>query len=63
MTGATRPFNANELARRYPDHATYVARFAAASDRLVAGRWISEDDAEAMKKAADAALVPESARP
>ena len=44
----------------YPTHADYVAAISAATDRLAAGRWISPEDAAAMKRAAEAASVPEA---
>ncbi len=47
--GSTTPFTANELRRLYPDPAVYLAKFNAATDALVTGRWISKEDAEAMK--------------
>jgi alpha/beta hydrolase family protein len=59
IVGLRTPFSAETLRALYPDHATYVAKFSAATDRMVAQRWILPDDAEAMKKAAQAAKVPE----
>jgi hypothetical protein len=58
VTGAKRPFSPETLRALYPDHAAYVAKFNAATDRLLAGRWISAEDAAAMKAAAAAAPVP-----
>ncbi len=52
VMGARRPFTAAELGRLYPTPAAYRARFNAAADRLAAGRFISREDAEAMKRAA-----------
>ena len=63
VTGAKKPFTAETLKTLYPDHAAYVAKFNAATDRLLKGRWILEEDAEAMKKAAAAAPVPEAPKP
>ena len=54
VTGAKRPFPAERLKALYPDQATYLAKFNAATDRLLAGRWISAEDAAAMKTAAAA---------
>ncbi len=54
VTGAKRPFTPEILTALYPDHAAYVAKFSAATDRLLAGRWISAEDAAAMKAAAAA---------
>ena len=58
VTGAKRPFTAETLKALYPDQATYLAKFSAATDRLLAGRWISADDAGAMKAAAAASPKP-----
>jgi Alpha/beta hydrolase domain len=52
VAGAKKPFAPETLKSLYPDHAAYVAKFSAATDRLVAGRWISPEDAAAMKAAA-----------
>ena len=58
VMGAKTPFTPEKLKELYPDHAAYVAKFSAATDRLVAGRWISADDGADMKKAAEAAPIP-----
>ena len=52
VTGAKKPFAPETLKLLYPDHAAYVAKFSAATDRLLAARWISAEDAAAMKAAA-----------
>jgi len=52
VMGAKKPFPAETLKALYPDQDAYVAKFSAATDRLLAGRWISREDAEAMKAAA-----------
>ncbi len=62
VMGYKRPFPAAKLKALYPDHAAYVAKFNAATDRLVKARWISVEDAGAMKKAAAAAPIPEAAK-
>ena len=54
VTGAKRPLTPQVLQALYPNSAAYVAKFNAATDRLVAGRWISTEDAAAMKAAAAA---------
>jgi Alpha/beta hydrolase domain len=59
VMGTKKPFQPATLKAMYPDHAAYVASFSAATDRLVAGRWISAEDGEAMKKAAAASHVPD----
>ena len=59
IRGAKKPFSPALLKQLYPDHATYVARFSAATERLLSGRWISAEDAMAMKQAANSAPVPE----
>ena len=51
VTGAKKPFGTDTLKALYPNHAAYVAKFNAATDRLLKGRWILEEDAEAMKVA------------
>ena len=57
VTGAKKPFTAETLKALYPDRAAYLAKFSAATDRLLADRWISAEDAAAMKAAAAAAPV------
>lgn len=59
IRGTKKPFSPELLRKLYPDHGAYVARFSAATDRLVSGRWISPEDAMAMKQAANSAPVPE----
>ncbi|MBV1687927.1 hypothetical protein KRR38_09625 [Novosphingobium sp. G106] len=58
VTGAKTPFALAELSRLYPDHNAYVAKFSAATDRLLAGRWISAEDAGAMTAAANSSPIP-----
>jgi hypothetical protein len=58
VTGAKKPFAQETIKTLYPDHGTYVAKFSAATDKLLVGRWISEGDAAAMKAAADKAPIP-----
>jgi hypothetical protein len=53
--GTHRPFTPALLKTLYADRSAYLARFSAATARLVAGRWISSEDAAAMKAAAAAA--------
>ena len=62
VTGAKKPFTPQVLQALYPDSAAYLAKFNAATDRLLAGRWISAEDAAAMKAAA-AASPPVPAKP
>jgi len=52
IVGNTVPFDAATLAALYPDHATYVAQFNAATDRAVAAGFILPPDAALMKTAA-----------
>ena len=52
VTGAKRAFSAEKLKALYLDQASFAAKFGAATDRLLAGRWISPEDAAAMKAAA-----------
>ena len=54
VTGAKRPFSLETMKALYPDQAAYLAKFSAATDRLLAGRWISAEDAAAMKATAAA---------
>jgi Alpha/beta hydrolase domain len=58
VTGAKTAFTPATLKSLYPDHAAYVAKFSAATDRLLAGRWISAEDGAAMKATAHKASVP-----
>jgi hypothetical protein len=57
VMGARKPFTPDVLQRLYPQPEVYVAKFSAATDRLLADRWISAEDAEAMKKAAAAGPI------
>lgn len=52
VRGYKRPISAETLAKLYPSAGDYTAKFGAATDRLLAGRWITPEDAEAMKAAA-----------
>jgi hypothetical protein len=52
LFGSTVPFDAATLATLYPDHATYVSEFNAATDAAVAAGHIRPTDAELMKAAA-----------
>jgi hypothetical protein len=52
VTGAKKPLAPEALKALYADHAAFVAKFSAATDRLLAGRWVSPEDAAAMKAAA-----------
>ncbi len=58
VMGSKTAFTPDQLKALYPDHAAYVAKFTASTDRALAGRWISPEDAAAMKKAAEDAAVP-----
>lgn len=52
ISGKKKPFTPEQLKALYPDQATYLAEFSASVDRLLKSRWISKEDAEAMKAAA-----------
>ncbi len=52
ISGKRKPFTPEQLKALYPDQASYMAKFYAAVDRLFEGRWISREDADAMKAAA-----------
>lgn len=54
VTGAKRVLAPETLKALYPDRATYAAKFTAATDKLLAGRWISQEDASAVKAAVPA---------
>ena len=54
VMGAKRPFSKATLAELYPAPGSYQAKFVAATDRLLAGRWITAEDAEALKRSAQA---------
>jgi hypothetical protein len=58
VRGTKKPFSPETLQGLYPDHPAFVAKFSAATDRLLAGRWISPEDAAAMKAAASAPPPP-----
>jgi hypothetical protein len=57
LFGSTTPFDAALLARLYPDHDTYVAKYNAAVDRLLAAGFILEPDAADAKAAAQASAI------
>jgi len=57
LFGTTVPFDAATLATLYPDHATYVAAFNAATDRATAAGFILQPDADLMKAAAAASDI------
>ena len=52
ISGKKKPFTPEQLKALYPDQAAYLAKFSASVDRLLKGRWISKEDADAMKAAA-----------
>ena len=52
ISGKKKAFAPEQLKALYPDQAAYAAKFSASVDRLLKGRWISKEDAEAMKAAA-----------
>ena len=52
VTGAKTAFTAEKLKILYRDQSDYAAKFGAATDRLLAERWILPEDADAMKAAA-----------
>jgi hypothetical protein len=58
VTGVKWLFAPKKLATLYPDQADYATKFAAATNRLLARRWILTDDAEAMKAAAKLPTKP-----
>ena len=57
LFGSTTPFDDALLGRLYPSHDAYVAAYGAAVDRLLAGGFILEPDAEEAKSAAQASSV------
>lgn len=56
ITGSKQPLPVETLRALYPDNAAYLTQFDAATDRLLAGRFISQEDAAALKASARAAL-------
>jgi len=52
LFGTTMPLGSEELADRYPDHSSFVARWHAATDAAVAAGAILPADAEHLKQAA-----------
>ena len=54
VMGLKKSFPPETLKALYTDQAAYVAKFSASTDKLLAERWISLEDAEAMKAAANA---------
>jgi Alpha/beta hydrolase domain len=59
VMGAKRPFSAEQLRAAYGNNATYLARFSASANKLADERWISQEDAEAMSKAATTVSWPQ----
>jgi hypothetical protein len=57
LFGSTTPFDAARLAQLYPNHDTYVAKYSAAVDRLLAAGFMLAPDAEEAKSAARASAV------
>ena len=57
LFGSTTPFDAARLAQLYPNHDTYVAKYSAAVDRLLAAGFMLAPDAEEAKAAARASAV------
>jgi hypothetical protein len=57
LFGTTTPFDAATLAALYPDHASYVSAFNAATDEAVQAGFILPPDAELMKAAAAASDI------
>lgn len=57
--GVEKPFTSATLKALYPTHADYVAKFSAATDKLLAARFLLPADAIAMKSAAEAASIPQ----
>lgn len=55
VMGIKKPFPAETLKALYPTRSAYVAKFTEATNRLLKGRWISEEDAAAMKMAVNSA--------
>ncbi len=58
LFGAARPFTDEELRARYPDRATYTARWCSAVDRLVTAGALRPEDAPAMKERARDVVLP-----
>jgi hypothetical protein len=59
LLGATRPFGADELARRYPGgRSDYATAFRAATTRAVAAGFLLSEDAEEIVAVATAAYPP-----
>jgi hypothetical protein len=55
--GSTTPFDAATLARLYPDHATYVDAFTAATEEAVDAGFILRPEADAMIAAAEQSAI------
>jgi hypothetical protein len=58
VMGAKRPFSAEMLKSLYTDQAAYAAKFSTATERLLKGRWITPEDAAAMKATVSAPPKP-----
>jgi hypothetical protein len=58
IRGAKAPFDQAKLKARYGDHAGYVAKFSAATDKTLKARLILAQDAQDMKASADQSSVP-----
>jgi hypothetical protein len=58
LWGHYTPFTSDQLAQLYPTHASYVSAVQADTNNLVAGRWLTQEDAAAIVREAQAAVVP-----
>ena len=50
VNGIKQPFAKATLAAFYSEPGSYQAKFVAATDRQLAGRWITAEDADALKR-------------
>ena len=58
LWGHYMPFTSDQLAQLYPTHASYVSAVQADANNLLAGRWLTQEDAAAIIREAQTAVVP-----
>jgi hypothetical protein len=56
VVGFKRSFSPEQLKDLYPAQADYMAKFTVGTNRMVADRWISREDADAVIEAAGSLL-------
>ncbi len=58
LWGHYTPFTSSQLQQLYPSHNTYVQQVQTDTNKLLAGRWLTQEDATAIINQAQAAPIP-----